>query len=255
MLEYRSFEEIVKNPGLRIVLIKGMPSPWGQSAKAIFDIKGLEYVAAPWVLGGTNSDIIAWGGEASAPIVAWAKEKPINRWNDILYLAEQLAPVPSLIPVDATDRALMFGFSHEICGRMGIGWNRRLQGFASVYEAGDPTGIFSPLGPKYGYNNSDAKAAGERIAASLEALAAQLRSQYARGIHYFVGNVVSALDIYWTAFCNLLEPLPKEQCPIPEAFRPGFAASDPVVRAALDPLLLTHRDHIFREHFRNPMEL
>ena len=83
--------------------------------------------------GEPNEDIVAWGGEASAPIVAWAKEKPIHRWIDILYLAERLAPKPSLIPTDATQRALMIGLSHEICGEMGIGWNRRLQLFAPAY--------------------------------------------------------------------------------------------------------------------------
>ena len=45
MLQYRSFEEIIDHPGLRIVLVKGMPSPWGQAAKTIFEIKGLDYVA------------------------------------------------------------------------------------------------------------------------------------------------------------------------------------------------------------------
>jgi len=98
MLEYFTFKEIVDHPGLRIVLVKGGPSPWGQAAKTIFEIKGLDYVAAPWMGGEPNADIVAWGGEASAPIVAWAKEKPINRWIDILYLAERLAPRPALIP-------------------------------------------------------------------------------------------------------------------------------------------------------------
>jgi glutathione S-transferase len=111
------------------------------------------------------------------------------------------------------------------------------------------------MGGKYGYNEGDAKAAGERTAASLRALTAQLKSQYARGVHYFVGDALSALDVYWTAFANLLDPLPKEQCPMPEAYRPGFTASDPTGKAALDPLLLEHRSRIFLEHFRNPMEL
>jgi hypothetical protein len=35
MLEYRRFEEIADHPRLRIVLVKGMPSPWGQAAKTI----------------------------------------------------------------------------------------------------------------------------------------------------------------------------------------------------------------------------
>ena len=195
------------------------------------------------------------GGEASAPIVAWAKEKPIHRWIDILYLAERLSAKPSLIPTDATQRALMIGLSHEICGEMGIGWNRRLQLFAPAYASGNPPPNVSLMGSKYGYNEADAKAAGERIAESLKALAVQLKSQYARGMHYFAGDALSALDIYWTAFANLLDPLPKEQCPMPDAWRPAFVASDPVVRKALDPLLLEHRSRIFREHFRDPMEL
>ena len=111
------------------------------------------------------------------------------------------------------------------------------------------------MGSKYGYNETDAKAAGERVAASLGALATQLKSQYARGVNYFVGDALSALDIYWTAFSNLLDPLPKEQNPMAEGLRRGFTATDPVVKAALDPILLEHRSRIFRDHFRDPMEL
>src|SRR5215471_12138984 len=182
MLQYRRFDEIVDHPGLRIVLVQGTPSPWGQAAKTIFEIKGLDYVAAPWLPGVPNVDIVAWSGEASAPIVAWAKEKPISRWIDILYLAERLAPQPSLLPSNATQRALMIGLSHEICGQMGIGWNRRLQLFAPAYAAGSPPPNIALMGSKYGYDEGAAKAAGERIAASLKALTQQLKSQYGRGV-------------------------------------------------------------------------
>src|SRR5258708_12939421 len=120
MLEYRSLSEIVDGPGLRIVLVKGMPSPWGQAAKTIFEIKGLDYVAAPWMPGEPNADIVAWGGEASAPIVAWASEKPLNRWIDLLYLAERLSPKPSLIPAAAAHRALMTGLSPKISAQIAI---------------------------------------------------------------------------------------------------------------------------------------
>ncbi len=254
MLNYRSFEEIAGHRGLRIVLVKGMPSPWAQAAKTIFEIKRLDYVAAPWIPGEENPEIAAWGGEASAPIVAWAEEKPISRWIDILYLAERLAPTPALIPADATQRALMIGLSHEICGELGIGWNRRLQFLAPAYASGSPPAGVARMGSKYGFNEGDAKAASARIAGSLKALATQLKSQYARGAHCFVGDSLSALDVYWTAFANLLDPLPKEQCPMPEAYRPGFTVSDPAIKSALDPLLLEHRLRIFREHFRDPME-
>ena len=89
MLQYRSFKEIADHPGLRMVLVKGLPSPRGRSAKTIFEIKGLEYVVAPWLPGEANADIVAWGGEASAPIVAWAGEKPINRWIDFLLFGRK----------------------------------------------------------------------------------------------------------------------------------------------------------------------
>ena len=255
MLQYHSFQEIVDHPGLRIVMVQGMPSPWAQAAKTIFEIKGLEYVAAPWLPGEANEEIAKWGGETSAPIVAWAKERPIHRWIDILYLAERLAPTPSLIPQDATKRALTIGLSNEICGELGIGWNRRLQILAPAFKSGTPPPQVARMGGKYGYNEGDAKAAGERTARSLMALDTQLKSQYARSAHFFIGDDLSALDIYWTAFANLPDPLPKEQCPMPEGYRPGFKVSDPVFKEALTPLLLEHRSRIFREYFRDPMEL
>src|ERR1700723_2103154 len=139
------------------------------------------------------------------------QRKPLNRWIDILYLAERLAPKPSLIPADAAERAMMIGLSHEICGEMGIGWNRRLQLFAPAFASGTPPAAISRMGDKYGFNEADVKAAGERTAASLNALATQLKSQYARGVKYFIGDNLSALDIYWTAFANLLDPLPNKQ--------------------------------------------
>jgi glutathione S-transferase len=255
MLQYRPFKEIIDYPGLRIVLVQGTPSPWGQAAKTIFEIKSLDYVVAPWLPGEPNADIAAWSGENSAPIVVWDKKKPISRWIDILYLAERLAPQPSLIPADATQRALMIGLSHEICGEMGIGWNRRLQLFAPAYASGSPPATIGRMGSKYGYNERDVKAAGGRIAESLKALTMQLKSQYARGLRYFIGDAVSAVDIYWTAFANLLDPLPKEQCPMSEAMRSAFVITDPVMTSAFDPLLLEHRSRIFREYFRDPMEL
>jgi hypothetical protein len=86
-------------------------------------------------------------------------------------------------------------------------------------------------------------------------LATQLKSQHARGARYFIGDSLSAPDIYWTAFANLLDPLLKEQCPMPEAWRPAFVATYPVIKQVLDPLLLEHRARIFRQQFRDPMEL
>ncbi|MBS0520179.1 MAG: hypothetical protein JSR90_15900 [Proteobacteria bacterium] len=254
MLAYVSPADAIRHPGLRLVLVKGVPSPWGQAAKAIFEIKGLDYVAAPLELAGANPEIVAWSGQNSAPVAAWAGGKPLNRWDDILRLAERLAPDPALVPADATERALMWGFATEICGEGGIGWNRRLQGFARAIESGKVPPMSQTLIDKYGFDAEAARRAPQRIAATLGALAAQLEAQQARGVPYLVGDALSALDIYWTAFSNLLAPLPPEQCPMPDAFRKGFTAREPEIVVALDPALLVHRDRIFAAHFRSPME-
>jgi glutathione S-transferase len=254
MFRYLPFDEIKADRGLRIVLVQGLPSPWGQAAKTIFEVKGLEYKAAAWVAFAPNEDIAAWGGEASAPIVAWSSEKPVHRWIDILNLAERLAPSPPLVPSDVNDRVLMFGLSNEICGELGIGWNRRLQVVSPAIESGAAPDNIKEMSVKYRYNAPDVRAATSRIVQALGALARQLESQYERGREFFVGDRLSALDIYWTAFTNLLDPLPPAQCPMPEQWRPGFVARDPEIRSALTPLLLRHRDAVFKKHFRDPME-
>src|ERR1700683_4917655 len=81
MLEYPSFEKIIDHRGLRIVMVKGVPSPWGQAAKTIFEIKGLDYVAAPWLGGEPNENIVAWGGEgrASVGIVVYSSLPQLSR--------------------------------------------------------------------------------------------------------------------------------------------------------------------------------
>ncbi len=254
MPNYLTVAELRARKGLRIVIVQGMPSPWSQAAKTIFELKGLEYVMAPYVPFANNDEVVAWGGEDSAPLVAWNDEKPVHRWVDILNLAERIAPTPSLVPADAADRALMFGLSNEICGELGIGWNRRLQMLAPAIGSGQaPEGVVR-MGGKYGYGDAGSKAAARRIAGSLNALAAQLAVQHERGSGFFVGDTLSALDLYWAAFANLVAPLPKEQCPMPEEWRPGFAAIDPETKAALAPSLIEHRDRIFAKYFRSPME-
>jgi glutathione S-transferase len=251
---YVSAAEAIERKGLRIVLVRGLPSPWGQAAKTLFEIKGLDYVAAPLELAGSNEEIVAWSGQNSAPVVAWDDEKPVNRWQDILLLAERLAPTPAMIPSDPLQRVLMWGFANEICGEHGIGWNRRLLNFARAVNSGRANPVSDTLIAKYGYDAERAKTAAGRVAGSLRALATQLKAQQARGVRYLVGDSLSAVDIYWTAFANLIAPLPKEQCPMADAFRSGFIAKEPEILAALDPILLEHRDRIFREHFRSPME-
>ena len=253
MLTYLPPADIIAHPGLRIVLVRGVPSPWSQAAKAIFDVKGLPYISAPLEVAGANAEIVAWSGQNSAPVVAWQGEAPINRWLDILLLAERLAPAPALLPANPLQRALAIGLGHEMLGERGIAWNRRLQMFAGAAASGN-AGRLAPLIDKYGFDAAEAAAAGARIAATLRALAAQFKAQEARGVPWFVGEGLSAVDVWWVATANILAPLAAAQCPMREASRAGFTAADPLVVAALDPALLAHRDRVFKECFRDPME-
>ena len=254
MLNFLTQDAVIRRAGLRLVMVQGLPSPWTQAAKTIFEIKKLDYAVAPWAAGEANQPIAEWAHTDSAPVVAWKDEPPITRWLDILFLAERLAPAPSLVPSNAHERALMLGLAHELCGELGIGWNRRLQMFAPMLDTGTAPPSIQVMGQRYRYNRDDATRAGERTAGQLRALTAQLKAQAARGVNYFIGDQLSALDIYWVVFANLLDPLPKAQCPIPDEMRPMFPATDPQITAALDPILFAHRDRIFQQHFRSPME-
>jgi glutathione S-transferase len=253
MLVYRTPAEISGHDGLRIVLVRGVPSPWSQAAKTILEIKSLDYVAAPLDVGAANEEIVAWSGQNSGPVVAWRDGPPLNRWLDILLLAERLAPTPALLPADPLQRALAIGLGHEILGEGGIAWNRRLQMFSMAVKAGVGARM-APLIDKYGFDVEDAETAGARIAATLRGLSTQLRAQQARGVPYFVGDALSCVDIYWTSIMSMILPLPAAQCPIRDSSRPAFTASDPQIVAALDPILIEHRDRIFKAHFRDPME-
>ncbi len=254
-MHYAPINEAINADGLRIILVKGFPSPWGQAAKAMIEYKGLDYIAGPHEAGGANPEIVAWAGVNSGPVVAWNREAPLNRWNDILFLLERLAPHKSLLPDEMSARVQVLGLSHEICGQLGLGWNARLWMFQPVLESGAAPAGFVQMGQRYGYNESDVAVAPQRTAAMLEHLAAVLTAQQQRGSEFFVGDSVTAVDFYWAAFSNLVQIQSAEDCPIDDAVRPMFQNVPAAVTAACAPILIQHRDRIMRAHFKLPMEL
>jgi hypothetical protein len=50
-------------------------------------------------------------------------------------------------------------------------------------------------------------------------------------------------------------PLPPEQCQIDGRTRAAFESRDPQIEAALDPILLQHRDMMFAESLELPLSL
>ena len=253
-MEYVDIDRIVSADGLRIVLIQGRPSPWGQAAKAMMEYKGLDYVVGPQQPGGPNPELVAWSGANSAPVVAWNDAPPINRWDDILLLLERLAPDKPLIPQGGNERVQLFGLSHEICGELGFGWNRRLDMIRPAMDSGEPPEGIVNLSDKYGYNETDVALANQRTIVLLELLTEILTTQKDKGSNYLIGTQVTAADFYWAAFSNLVVIQPPEECPVDPAVRPIFENTSADVATAVDPVLIEHRNRIMRAHFKIPME-
>ena len=243
--------------GLRIVTIANVPSPWGEALKGILHIKQLPHARVSHVFGTPIKSLLEWSAQESFPVIAWNDERPLSTWIEQLYLAERLAPTPRLIPENFDDRVLMFGYCNELCGENGLGWTERLRG---VHEAltkpgGDPAGVSAYLGKKYGYTPEIGERAAGRVISILNKLTARLESQRARGSRFFIGDALSALDVYWAAFTNMMRPLAPELIPMPRRVREMFTITEPTIVAAMHPILFEHRDFIFKNYLELPVDL
>jgi len=267
-LNYITIANARRMSGLRIVLgAYPIPGPWRESCKGVFYVKGLKYVpvrtgnegSSEIALGmaGSQTELIEWTGQASAPVVAWNDERPRASWIDQLNLAERLAPNPPLIPADIDERARMFGLANELLGENGMVWVKRLLMVDAPLKSlptDDPQRAFWIfLGEKYGYSPAAAERAAQRIEAIVTVFASQLMSQKSRGRRYLIGDRLSALDIYWAACCAILDPMPPERCPMADAFRGTYGNTDQRIGKALSPELRAHRDFIYDEHLELPI--
>jgi glutathione S-transferase len=253
--EYVSVDEAIARRGWRMVVVGGIPSPWGEAAKGILHIKGIDWTAVRLVY--DSEPLKEWAGQRSGPVAIYDDDKPRAGWAEILLLAERLAPTPALLPKDAAKRALVFGLAHEICGEDGLGWARRLQ---LIHAGLQGVGGFVPrvagyLAKKYGHSPETGSAAGARVTALLGMLAARLKAQKAAGSRYYVGNALTAVDVYSATFMALFAPLPQEQCAMDTSSRAALETRDAATAAALDPMLLEHRDMMYRERLVLPLSL
>jgi glutathione S-transferase len=254
-IEYVDFDTARAKDGLRMVVVPGVPSPWGEAAKGILHVKQIPWLAVRLDQG--SQEMADWTGERSGPVAIYRNEAPRSGWAAILLLCERLAPSPALLPTDPEERALTIGLCHEICGEMGLGWCGRLHGVHAGLSGGDgfPEGVAQYLGAKYGYRAEQAEVYRDRVAGIIEMLGRRLQAQSQSGSRFYVGSSITAVDIYSATFMALIDPLPHEQCPMPDAMRKAFGNSDPEVVNALDPILLEHRDAIYGEFLELPLSL
>ena len=255
-MEYESIEKIKNTNGLRIVIVKGMPSPWSQAARAIFNYKNLDYLVGPQIPGDANPELVEWSGHNSAPVVAFDSEPQIHRWLDIVLLAERLAPELSVLPKKPEERVSVVGLSHEVSGDLGIGWWSRVAMFHPAMSAPERPDALLSMADKWGYSEERGKNAPREIATRLNLLNEQLERNRARGSHFFVGDTVSALDIHWAAMSILVSPLSETDMPTLPGYYPMFQICQSLseVNQATTSALLTHRDQIFADHFVVPFD-
>jgi len=253
-MDYLTVEQAINAKGLRLVLTAGVPGPWGESAKAIFDFKGLAFTPVFQEGGGDNIALQQWTGQNSAPVAAFEDLPPVSHWLDLLMLAERLAPEKPLLPSSAKERADAVGLCALIAGVDGFAWHRRLQILAPMLTLPEPPPMIVKMGKKYGWSDSAASIAAQRMHEIASELDARLAAQNALGHNYFVGNKMTAVDIYWANFVGMLKPLGPEDNPMPDYMRASYSTIDEHSLACITPLLEAHRDMMYARHLTLPLD-
>jgi len=257
-MKYVPIEEARAAGGLRLVLTGGLPAPWSEAAKGVFRVRKLDYIPVLQQGGGANEDLVAWTGHRNAPTAIYGNEPPRVSAVDMINLAERLGSGPSLVPGNLPERVQMFGLLNELAGENGMAWNARILMFKAMIETmGEEAMAGNPMLRDYHYSEADVPAATGRVIEILQALSDQLKIQGAAGSRYFVGKGLTALDIYWACFSQMLDTLPQEVNPMPDYMRNVWGLTARALHDAgygLDTLLLEHRDHIFPTYLQWPLD-
>ena len=178
--EYVSVEEAIGRDGLRMVVVGGVPSPWGEAAKGLFHIEGIDWVGVR--LAYDSEALLQWAGERSGPVAVYGKEAPRPGWREILLLAERLAPAPRLLP--AGPRSTRAG---AVAGRHDLRQGRPQLDPPAAAGACRPAGSARLQRPRLDLPGEevrprpeeDGAAAGAKVAEMLGALAVRLKAQHA----------------------------------------------------------------------------
>lgn len=250
-MDYVSIEAAQAGTALALVVNAGVPGPWSESAKALFRHHQVPFVAVPQIPAAANDALVAWTGHRNAPIAVYPGEAPMTRALELLQLAERLGSGPSLLPEARSARIQVTGWVQEIAGEAGFGWCARHLIFDTWARQMNPeTRAANPMFSAYGYDESRQESMLESAQMFLRDLADALTG---RSTGYLVGDQLTAADLYWAYFSNLLAPLPNEVNPMQAASRAAYEIPGQML-AGYDPILLEHRDFIFFTHLQQPLD-
>jgi glutathione S-transferase len=257
-MKFVDLEQARNAPGVRLVVVASIPSPWSEAAKGIFVVKGIDGMLVRFVP--SEDAVKQWTGWHNAPVLMVDEDPPRTHWSDILEAAERLGGRTSLVPPEPDERIRMFGYAHELLGEGGLVWSSRLlvihRGLETEGREGFPLRLAQRLGRKYGYAPERVEPATARVLSLFKRFGDLAEASRARGHEYLLGASLTALDIYAATALSPFSPLPPEQCPgMHPALRHAFDTTAPEVRAALPGILLEHRDRIYARHLGLPIEL
>ncbi|KJZ15185.1 hypothetical protein TW85_06240 [Marinomonas sp. S3726] len=274
---YVTFEQAKSLTGIKLQVIKGIPSPWSEAAKAILNLKAIPYT--PVAFDAFNPEQQAWFEANNAPSLKPENGPALSDWLDILNFAEAYyknssQEESSLLPGDNAEREEHLALCHTLCSKHGLGWQRRLQSVhLGLNEAGGfPIKIAQYLAAKYGYHAEDVVVYESEIVRILDLLTARLKKQESHQKHqshqkqkplqklasdnqetresiYYFGENLTALDIYSAMFMAYFKPLSEEVCPMYPSIRVAFETYPEIVAEALDPILFKHRDYVSDTYF------
>ena len=249
-MNYTQPDEARDMRGLRLALTAHMPAPYSMSARAVLDHHSVSFVAVEQQGAGPNRTLLDWTGHRNAPVAVYENEAPRTGWLEILNLAERLGSGESLLPDDIDTRMQMIGMINELIGENGLVWNLRLMmlGLGGAERAAQAAES-NPMYKDYGYSEEAKEAASARARHILGRFSEFAAPSLGK---YLCGDRLSALDIYWLFFSNLVAPLPDEDCQMPAGLRKSYEYSSEVL-GDCDPLLIEQRDFVLATHLSPPM--
>ena len=242
--------------GLRLGLVAGLPSPWGEAAKGLLEAAEVEFSAFPY-LGSDDSAYRSWTGYDHAPVLKYDDDPCIHTWQDILYLLTSVS-ANRLVPKTSHARLEVFGLCHEIAGPHGFGWNARaiiVDGGLSDHAHPLPTDGARYFARKYTHVPDARQRLLPQCAQTLAMLTAKLRASANRGSPYLVGDNLSAADIYAATFLVFVAPWSSSECPMPEFLRDSFQWLGEMLSMEVTEQLLSHREYIFKTYLSLPIQL
>jgi glutathione S-transferase len=250
-MDYVSIKAAQEGTALALVVNAGVPGPWSESAKALFRHHRVPFLAVPQIPAAANDALVAWTGHRNAPIAVYPGEAPITRALELLQLAERLGSGPSLLPQARSARIQVTGWIQEIAGEEGFGWCARHLIFDTwALQMTPEIRAANPMFSAYGYDKSRQESMLESAQLFLSDLAEALITSTTG---YLIGDQLTAADIYWAYFSNLLAPLPDEVNPMQASSRGAYEIPGQLL-AGYDPVLLAHRNFIFKMHLQQPLD-